>query len=181
MRAREVALVLVGGATLAACTTTHTLGRLDAPAERARVEDLIAHETVYAEVTPVLSQYNGVPRVVGITSAGLQVEPYPRATPVVVRGAQLRYMSTYDHLRGARDGALALGIPAFVGGALLGLAVFDSFASSCSGGGCGDSSSTDGLKVALAFGGIAAIFATAFGAGIGALIGHEDRYVPAAP
>jgi hypothetical protein len=177
--AREVAVVLAGSVTLAACTTTHTLGRLDDPAERARVEEIIAYRTTYAEVTPVLSRYPEPPRVVGITSAGLQLEPYPRATPVVVPGARVQYLVTYDHLRGARDGALALGIPTFVVGALAGLLLFETLSSSCTGG-CRDSNSSDGLKVGLAVGGIAGFFAAAVGAGFGALAGHEDRYVPAA-
>jgi hypothetical protein len=155
----------------------HPLGRLDDPAERARVQDIIAHETTYAEVTPGVIQYNGLPRVVGITSAGLQVQPYPRATPVVVRGAQLRYISTYDHLRGARDGALAAGIPTFVVGGLLGLLIFKAASTTCIDG-CPQSNSGDGLTVALAIGGVAGLVAAAFGAGFGAIAGHEDRYVP---
>jgi hypothetical protein len=164
----------------AACTTTHALGRLDDPAARARAQDVIAHETTYAAVTPVSSASQERPRAVALTAAGLELEPSPRATHVVVPATQLRYLSTYDHGRGARDGALALGIPAFLVGFTAGIVLLDAW-SSCSDGACGGSSSTsDVLKVGLAFGGIAGFLSAAAGACIGALVGHQDRYVPAA-
>jgi hypothetical protein len=110
---------------------------------------------------------------VGVEQAGLRLKISPNAAALVPSSA-VESVSTYDHVRGARDGALILGIPTFVVAAVLGGLYAAGIAS-----GCADECPPppDPVTFGLRVGAIYGLTAAAVGAALGAAAGHEDRYV----
>ncbi len=158
-----------------ACSTTHDLGRASDPGTFVELEKVTARSDAYAHVEPL----PGVPpRLPGqlvrrLVRAGVVVGPTASAAPGLVPFARVRSISTYDHLRGTRDGALALGLPALVVGGVLGALLYN-LGSNCSDG-CGRRD--DPVLLVGGLGGLFGLCGAVFGAGLGALAGHEDRYV----
>lgn len=133
----------------------------------------MSRRATYATITPAPGESSKA-RVVAITPRGVQLDL--AAPAVVVPGAQLAYLSTYDRLRGARDGAFILGLPAFAIGAAAGAWI----AMNTTGCGCEDDAShPSAFQLGLAVGALSALAGAILGAGAGALVAHEDRYVPA--
>lgn len=171
-RSRELAL-LCAGALLAGCTTTHTLGRIDDPGVRAEVDaiaasgDAIMHLRQGETHPPPFGD-----RVTGVTPLGLVIEP-TRGQPQLVAREDVRSLSRYSHARGAKDGAIGGGLVSFFAGATLVL-VRASIPRSCSDG-CGSQNRNAGF-LAFEVGTVVGVIGAMFGAGIGALGGHEDRF-----
>jgi hypothetical protein len=101
-----------------------------------------------------------------------RIDLSPKAPGTEVPGTQLTSFSTYDRLRGARDGALIVGIPAFVVGAAAG----GWLAAHTTGCGCGEGYPSV-LQWGLVFGAVSGIAGAVVGGGVGALLTHEDRYM----
>jgi len=159
------------------CTTTHVLGRFDDPGTQAALHEATANRSTFALVTAIprtKQSPQGYP-VTAITAEGVRLQLGPGPS-TLVQPAALQFVRTYDHLRGARDGALALGIPAFVVGVTLG-ALFGQ------GGGCADQCPPppDPFWGPVRAGALLGLVGAIVGAGLGALAGHEERYVPTAP
>jgi MYXO-CTERM domain-containing protein len=159
------------------CSTTHALGRIADPGTVTELERLTARPGTYARIEPL----PGAPRrspgdpVRALTRDGLVIAAFT-APPEVVPLARVRSVSTYDHLRGMRDGALALGIPGFIVGATLAEILINRKNTD----GCGDCQAEPGPEPVPTFFGLAGLFGLCgalLGAGLGALAGHEDRYV----
>jgi hypothetical protein len=161
------------------CTTTHALGRIGDPATLVALRQATAHPGAFARVEPL---GGGRPPAVGapvraLTGDGLLVGDASGAQTLAPL-ARVRSVSTYDRLRGARDGAVVLGVVTFV---LVGTAAA-LLASRSSTDGCGDCQSHAEPSPALVFFGAGGLFGLAgalLGGGLGALGGHEDRYVVA--
>jgi hypothetical protein len=159
--------------SLAACSTTHDLGRLGDPGTTARIDALAARPGTTAEVVPLPGpgQLSPSYAVTAAARDGLMVS-IGGDPPKLVSYSQVQSLSTVDRMRGARNGALLVGVPSFVAGFVLGSALAGG--AKC-GGGCtaADDSTTAGLKV----GALGALVGAAIGGAIGALVGCRDRYV----
>lgn len=164
-------LVAIAGLTLGACRTTHELGRFDDRATVTQLQGVVAEREAYAVVTPALGGRSSA-RVVAIGPEGARLALEPTDAPTVVSGTQLTYVSTYDRLRGARDGALIVGLPTLVAGAAAGAWL----AANTTGCGCGDGDPSV-PKWGLVFGAVSGIAGAVVGGGVGALFPHEDRYL----
>ncbi len=98
--------------------------------------------------------------------------------PKLVGYSEVEALHRYDRLRGARNGAIAVGVPSFLAGFFLDLAL--AAPAKCGGGaGCtaGDHTTTASLEAGALF----ALVGAAVGGTIGALVGVQDRYVFDAP
>ena len=128
----------------------------------------------YARVETLPSARLHVPgeRVQTLTSDGVVVARAAQPS-VLLPFASLRSLGTYDHLRGARDGALVLGLPALVIGGVFG-ALLNALRSNCSDG-CGDRH--DPVPLVFGMAGLFGLCGALLGGGVGALAGHEDRYL----
>lgn len=158
------------GLTLAACTTTHQLGRIGDPATTTQVATVASRPGAVAEVTPLPGRLTLTPAlgVLRADPAGLVVS-VGGAPPATLPYTQLAALNTYDPLRGARDGALLVGIPAFVlGFAFTRLLVVPLRCCSTD-----NSETTPALKA----GAVVRLAGAVVGAALGALAGHRDRYV----
>jgi hypothetical protein len=110
-------------------------------------------------------------RVTGVSAPGLVIEP-TRGQPVLVAREQVSWLSRYDHARGAGDGAIAGAVAGFLIGLTVGI-LLTAAAPRCSDDcGNGPDPVAVGSKVGVVLGGIAAVF----GAAVGALGGHEERF-----
>lgn len=181
-RGRVARGLLVGlVAPTLACTTTHRLGRLGdtatlpALAAAAARPDALAH----VETLPGVSPRSPGDPVRALSRDGIVVAATSGPT-VLVPFARVRSVSTYDHARGARDGALVLGLAAFAVGAAAGLVLANHHNTD----GCGDCQAEPPRDPALYFfgvGGALGLVGAVIGAGLGGLAGHEDRYVISPP
>ena len=158
---------------LAACSTTHDLGRVGDPGTMARIDTLAARPGTTAEVVPLPGPRQLSPSyaVTAAAPGGLMVS-VGGDPPKLVSYSQVQSLGTVDRLRGARNGALLAVAPSFVAGFFLGSALAGT--PKC-GAGCtaADDSRTAGLKV----GALGALVGAAVGGVIGALVGCRDRYV----
>jgi hypothetical protein len=174
-RARALFALFAAAALLVGCTTTHALGRIDDPAVRAEVDGIAAHGHVLVHVRPPPGTRPPQigDRVTGVIPQGLVIEP-TRGQPLLVTREQVTSLSRYDHLRGARDGAIGAGVAGFVVGLTIGILLTNAGNAGCS----DDCASMRKDPVALGFGAGAVLggIAAVLGAGLGALAGHEDRY-----
>jgi hypothetical protein len=159
------------------CTTTHQLGRASDPATIAALEDAVVQPGAYVHVDPLPAAHSAPPGylVHSVREGGVELDaPGPAA---VVPFERLRYVSTYDRTHGARKGALIGGITGFVmTGVLTTLFVVAAENNLHSDGGTAPSQPVPLVIGASAIGGLVG---SLFGAGVGAMIGHEDRYVVA--
>jgi hypothetical protein len=169
---------VVVGLTLATfgCTTTHELGRAADPLTRATLQRAASQPGAYARVERIPGASPGVAGypVVASMPEGLVIRAGLSA-PVLVSYAGVHSVSTFDRLRGARDGALILGIMGLVIGATVGALVAN--ANPCSDG-CPRRNAT---SFALVYGGLVGLSGAVWGAVFGVLGGHQDRYVIAPP
>jgi hypothetical protein len=195
-RRGRVASGLVVGLVLAGfgCTTMHPLGRADDPATLAAVERATEGRETRARIEPLA----GAPApnlgdpVRAVSRDGLLVVPdsspptlapasrkmlvAPAASPpTLVPLARVRSVSTYDHARGARQGAVTGGVPLAIIGGVLGTLLYQTWTPTCSDG-CGDQR-PNGAELTLGFAALFGAFGAVVGAGLGAIAGHEDRYV----
>ena len=176
-RCRALAVLTV--ISLAACSTTHDLGRLGDPETMARVDALAARPGTVAEVIPLPGQRPlPGPRqlspshpVTAAAPGGLMVS-IGGAPPELLTYGQIRSLSTVDRWHGARNGALIMGVPSLVAGLFLGWALAG--AANCSDQ-C--TPSADPTVVSLKVGGLFALIGAAVGGAFGALAGYQDRYV----
>ena len=163
---------------LAACTTTHPLGRIDDPATHAQLNALAAEGVDYVHLrteTPTNRPPFGY-RFSGIDPAGVLVEP-ARGQSLVVPLSQVQSVSRYDRWRGARQGAIAGGIFTFVATIALVVSVQSALNSGCADG-CDKPDA--GWKV-LPAGAIGGVIGAVVGGALGAAVGYEDRYVITPP
>ena len=166
--------MLAAGALLGGCTTTHTLGRIDDPGVREEVDAIAAggDAIMHMRHPPGTRPPPFGERVTGVSAPGLVIEP-TRGQPVLVAREQVSWLSRYDHARGASDGLIAGGLAGFLVGLTLGVLL-----TATAGPHCTDYCGNDPDPVAVGFeagaimGGIAALF----GAAVGALGGHEERF-----
>jgi hypothetical protein len=168
--------VLVAGVVVLTfgCRTTHQLGRASDPRTFAALEKVTTRAGVYAHVETLKGVAPRVPGdpVRGLTRDGFIVAPV-LAPDTLVPFARVRSVSTYDRGRGARDGALALGLPALVIGGVIGALIVNAHAT-CSDGCPGPRGIT---PTVFGLAGLVGVGGAVLGAGFGALAGHEDRYV----
>jgi hypothetical protein len=161
------------------CTTTHALGRLSDPGTLTTLQKATANQSTFALVAAIpraRQPPQGYPvSAIAVDGIRLQLAPGPST---LVQPAALQFVRTYDHVRGARDGALALGIPALVVGVPLGALIAASQS-----GRCADACPRppDPFYEAVGVGAVLGLVGAVVGAGLGALAGHEERYVLAAP
>jgi hypothetical protein len=159
--------------------TTHDLGHLGDPATLVALQRVTARPGTFARVEPLdggRSPPIAAP-VRAVTSDGLLVG-YASGAQALAPLARVRSVSTYDRRRGARDGAVGLGLVTLVvAGTVAAL-----LASRSNTDGCGDCQARAEPNPALMFFGVGGLFGLAgaiVGGGLGALAGHEDRYVVA--
>ena len=92
---------------------------------------------------------------------------------MLVGREQVTWLSRYDHARGAGDGAIAGGLAGFLFGLTFGVLLTNAGRSACSDNcGNGPDPVAVGVKAGAILGGITAVF----GAALGALGGHEERF-----
>jgi hypothetical protein len=177
LRRGAVARGLVGGvvALTFGCATTHQLGSALAPATLAALDRATAGREAFAHVEPFPGERPHVPgdRVQTVTREGLLVAPAATA-PVLLPLTRVGSVSTYDHARGARDGALVGGISLALLGGVLGAVLYETWVPTCSDG-C--ATKPDGAQLTLGFAAVFGVVGALAGAGLGVLSGHEDRYV----
>jgi hypothetical protein len=162
----------------AGCTTTHVLHLRDPETPRRMNEMVLSPGTVAALVPiphapPPALKYD----VVGPATGGLLVSD-GSGVPTFARSDYIQRLETVDRSRGARDGALAVGVPAFLLGFGLTFLLVRSADNTQANGTTATSLSTgDATGAALAAG----LIFMAVGAGVGALYGaaagHHDVYI----
>jgi hypothetical protein len=172
-RARELVALLATATLLVGCTTTHALGRIDDRGVREQVDRIAASGDAMMHMRhppgtrpPPFGQ-----RVTGVSGPGLIIEP-TRGQPVLVAREQVQSLSTYGHARGAGDGAIAGGLTGFLVGLTVGI-VLAAAVPACSDD-CGPR--PDAGLVGIELGAILGGITTLFGAAVGALAGHEERF-----
>jgi hypothetical protein len=159
---------------LVGCTTTHVLHLGDPQTPRRMNEMVLSPGTIAALVPlphapPPALKYD----VVGPATGGLLVSD-GSGQPMFARYDDIRRLETIDRSRGARDGALAVGVPAFFLGVGL---TFLLVRSSDNTPGSGSPSTGDTSGAALAAGAILLAVGAGVGALYGAAAGHHDVYV----
>jgi len=170
---RGVALV-TALALVAGCTTTHVLHLRDPETPRRMNEMVLSPGTVAALVPipgepPPALKYD----VVGPATGGLLVSD-GSGVATFARTDLIQRLETIDRSRGARDGALAVGVPAFFVGLGLTFLLLRS---------ADNTQPSDSLSTRDASGAAIAVGAVmmAVGAGVGALYGaaggHRDIYI----
>jgi hypothetical protein len=154
----------------AACSTTHDLGRVGEPATMAQIEALAAEPGTTVVVTPLPGRHPLRPTyaVAASSADGLMVS-VGGDPPKLMSYERVQSLSRIDHLHGARNGALVIGVSSFVLGFLLGSAV-ETIPACCT-------QQPNPAIVGLKVGGVAALIGAAVGGALGALAGYEDRYV----
>jgi hypothetical protein len=162
-------------ALLVGCTTIHALGPIEDPSARAQLSARAGEGGALVGLRSDPAT-NGLPwrhRVSGVTPSGLLIAPAGEQPATVVPLSQVASVSRYDRRRGAAEGALAGGIAGFVSGFAVGTFVTDS------GSHCADDCPPrpNALAVGLRAGGLLGLFAAVVGAALGALAGHEERFV----
>ena len=178
---RDPRLLAVAWAALMGCTTTTRLAPAANSTFEQAVEHLAAHPGAYAHVTtpvpplqPIIDQ-TGPYRIVSHEPGWLTLSDHASAVRVPL--TQVQSVSTYDHGRGAIDGALAAGgvglLLGFGAGFILG-----SMSSCAADAPCPRPSPVIG---GIAGGAVVGALFAAIGAAIGAVRGHEMRYEIAAP
>jgi hypothetical protein len=173
-------VIAVAWAVVAGCTTTTRLGPAGDAATSQTIEDLAARPDAYARVAagaPVLqpiADEDAPHPILGHEPGWLTLSEHG---PVRVPLVQLRSVSTYDHARGAIDGALAAGGVGFVLGFAAG--TYAASQSTCAvDAPCQRPSNVvRGLEV----GAVVGLITGGLGATVGAVIGHERRYEMASP
>jgi len=173
VRRRPLVALLATGALLVGCTTTHALGRIDDPGVREEVDAIAAggDAIMHMRHPPGTRPPPFGDRVTGVSAPGLVIEP-TRGQPVLVGREQVKSLSRYHHARGAGDGAIAGSLAGFLVGLTLGI-LLAAAAPRCSDDcGSGPDPVSVGSKAGVVLGGIAALF----GAAVGALGGHEERF-----
>jgi hypothetical protein len=168
------AIAALALALLVGCTTTHALGRIDDPAARERLGLVVASGGTVASLRADPAT-NGLPishRVADLTPAGLLIAPADPQPSVVVPLSEVASVSRHDRLRGAGEAAVGAGIAGFAAGLMIGIV-------STMGGTCADDCPPRGSPVAvgLRWGALSGLVAAVAGAGLGAIRGHEERYV----
>lgn len=165
-----VVLALVGQA----CTTTHVIGRFEAPETQAQLGTLMAESTVTAHVgePPPSNLEWGYFPVVERAPAGLKIE-FTQGEPRLVASSYVRSFAVRRRGRGALDG-MAMGS---AGGAalgfLIGIAVHNE-GDCVSTGPCGTRYNPPFIIFSTVLLGLVGAL---IGAGPGALVGHTDAYV----
>jgi hypothetical protein len=170
------ALITVVAFAALGCRTTHDLGRASDPATYAELEKICAGSDVHAHVQMLPGTPPGASadRVQKLTPDGLWTVPIAEPATLVPL-SRVRWVSRYDHAHGARNGALIGGILALlVSGTIVGLGIYAGEKNLAADGGRA-LSDPKVLGPALALlGGVAGALV---GAGIGGLVGYEDRYI----
>jgi hypothetical protein len=172
------AFALVAAACLgAACSTTHHLGRLGEPGTAEALAAVAARPGAVVDLTPAPGSGRLAPlnEVRGTAPEGLMVS-FGGEPPKLVGYAEVQSLRRSDRLRGARNGAIALGVPSFLAGFFLDMALA---AGPKCGTGCTASDNT--TTASLEAGALFALVGAAVGGTIGALVGVQDRYVIDAP
>jgi len=174
-------LLAVAWAALVGCTTTTPLEPAASSTLEQAVEHLAAQPGASARVTtpvpplrPIIDQ-TGPYRIVSHEPGWLTLSDHRSAARVPL--TQVQSVSTYDHGRGALDGALAAGGVGFLLGFGTGL-ILGSMSSCAADGPCPRPSPIIG---GMAGGAAAGALFAAIGAAMGAVRGHETRYEIAAP
>jgi len=169
-------------AGLMACTTTARLGLAGDPGTARAIEELAAQPDAYARVAeppplvqPIYSVHTPFP-IVGHEPGWLTLSK--PGGPVRVPLTQVRSVSTYDHARGALDGAAVLGAVGFVLGFAVGALVIPQT--------CGNDCNTSipvttQLHWGAVVGAVVGAVAAGLGATVGAIQGHETRNEIASP
>lgn len=156
---------------LPACSTTHVLHLRD-PATAGRINETVLSSGTIAEIAPI----PGAPPpalkydVVGPAAGGLLLSD-GSGVPMFARADLLERIETIDRARGARDGALVVGVPSF----LLGMGVAVLVANSSRPEGSGSPPAVPGAAYELA--GVFAVVGVLVGALYGAVAGHRDIYL----
>jgi hypothetical protein len=175
----SLALVVAAVITSYGCATTHQLGPATDGATLEELGRVVEQPGTVARVEPLPGAGPSAPAL-PIESVGPEgVTLHTVARPTVVPLAEVRSISTYSRGRGARDGALIAGIPTFVVTAVLTALLLSAIDRSIESDG-GDTPSTQ--KQALVVLGVSTgvgLAGALVGAGVGALAGHEDRYIVA--
>jgi hypothetical protein len=163
---------------LVGCTTTHVLHLGDPQTPRRMNEMVLSPGTVAALVPiphapPPALKYD----VVGPATGGLLVSD-GSGVPTFARSDDIQRLETIDRSRGARDGALVGGVPAFFLG--FGLAVAMEHSAENTQGSSSPSMQASAPQVSGSALAVGLIF-MAVGAGVGALYGaaagHHDVYI----
>lgn len=159
---------------LAGCSTTHVL-HLGDPAAAHQIEETYLRPGTIVELAPI----PGAPPpalkydIEAPATGGLLVSD-GSGVPMFARLDQIKRLETIDRPRGARDGALAVGVPAF----LLGLGIVTLAAhSSHNNDTAGSASSPAVPDGAWAVGAAFLAVGVAVGALYGAVGGHRDIYI----
>jgi hypothetical protein len=156
---------------LAGCSTTHVLHLRD-PDAASRINETFLSPGTIAEiapipgVTPPALKYD----VVAPATGGLLVSDGSGA-PMFARDDQIERIETIDRLRGARDGALLVGVPSFLVGLAAGILIAHSSRADTS----GPRWTVPGAAYELA--GAFAVIGVLGGALYGAVAGHRDIYI----
>lgn len=131
----------------------------------------VPNRPFYVVVQPV-PQAKGTPRRLEVSAIGADGVQLVRAAgaPAFLPADSVPSVSTFDPWRGARDGALALGLPLALAAVLVG--TFTPVGHDQCVDGC-PPVNVEGFKAGAAVGALLVVL----GAGVGALAGHEDRYV----
>lgn len=161
--------------SVAACSTTHVL-HLGDPAAARQIEETYLRPGTVVELRPI----PGAPPpalkydIEGPATGGLLVSD-GSGVPMFARFDQIKRLETIDRPRGARDGALAVGVPAFLLG--LGIVTLAAHASHNNDTG-GSTPSTQAVPDdAWAIGAAFLAVGAAVGALYGAVGGHRDIYI----
>jgi hypothetical protein len=172
----RVARALVTGAIVATfgCSTTHQLGRVADEGTVEALEDAalgpgatLHVEPLPGERAPTLSR-----PIRSLTTEGIVLdEPGP---PVVVPLARVRSVSTNDRARGARRGALGMGLVGLLVGAALSTYVVVKVEHAQED---GSATATRPVPFVLGVSAVSGLASALIGAGLGALAGSQDRYV----
>jgi hypothetical protein len=181
---RVVPLLGVACAGLLGCTTTTRLTPVAGSTTEQAVANLAARPGSHARLTtaapplqPIANDAAGPYPVVGHGPGWLTLTDH--LTSVQVPLVQVHSVSTYDHGRGAIDGALGAGAVGIVLGFAAGYALGSTRTCPADAPCQGSDPAISGLKGAAVFG----LITAALGAAVGAVAGHETRYeiAPSAP
>jgi hypothetical protein len=172
--AQARAALVTALAFLAGCTTTHVL-HLGDPQTPRRMNEMVLSPGTVAELVPIP---HGPPPalkydVVGPATGGLLVSD-GSGEPTFARSDDIQRLETIDRSRGARDGALMVGVPAFFVGFGLTFALVRSSDNTDP---SGSLSTRDASGAALAAGALLMLAGAGVGALYGAAAGHHDVYV----
>lgn len=181
---RSLPVVALVAAALAGCTTTTRLGPAGAPETARVIQELATQGAAYARVAeppPVVEPIYSVHAPTAI----VEHEPgwltlSKQGGPVRVPLTQVQSVSTYNHARGALEGAAVTGAVGLVLGFAAGAIMIPH---SCNADGSCDSSIPIGTRLGWGakVGAVFGAFTAVLGATVGAIQGHEMRYELEAP